>query len=172
QVLDRIDESLVAEVGTEASHNLTAHSLVILPGMEPLDILHLGETLFTDLFHHSLVRIFPLFLESLCCFQGLFPESFDAGRQTELWAATIVAHGPENVQHGRGSWRREPMHSSIELDASPRGPFDCSRFLGVLYGNLVEALSFARYLCRTYDGKRCKGNECRVYGLGEQICDC
>src|SRR6267378_1093897 len=103
QVLDGIDESLVAEIGTEASHNLTAHSFVILPGMEPLDILHLGETVLTDLFHHSLVRISSLLLESLYCFQDLFLESFDARRQTELWAASIIAHRPEDIQYGRGS---------------------------------------------------------------------
>src|SRR3989442_15885241 len=125
--------------------------------MEPLDIVPLGETLLTDLFHHSLVRTFPLLLESLCCFQDLFLESFDACGQTELWTTSIVAHGPENVQYGRGSWRREPRHCSVELDASTRGPFDRSRFLGVSNGNLVEALSFAGYLCRTYDGKRRKG---------------
>src|SRR5881628_4242251 len=71
-----------------------------------------------------LVRILPLFFETLCFCENIIVKALDACLDADLGPVSIVSHGPENVQHRRGSARGERFSRRFKSQATFLGPTD------------------------------------------------
>src|SRR5205807_4300449 len=92
QVLDRVDDTLVAKVRAEASDYFSSHAFVILLGVKPLDTLLLREAIFRYRREHPPVGLFPFFFELLALLYRLFAETSCTCFDSHLRAVSVVSN--------------------------------------------------------------------------------